>query len=70
MNETRDQRIKGDLAELRGQLQSDLVVVMDSRRTLAYADTPSDRLVAEAEISTKEKALWAKLDAIDLLLKK
>jgi hypothetical protein len=69
LNETKQQRLKGDLAILRGELQSELVTVMDSRRSLAYHEDPYDRIVVECQIGAKENALSAKIQAIDLLLK-
>ena len=69
LNETPEERLKMDLAILRGKLQSDLVTVMDSRRALLYNDGPDDRIVVECQIDAKENALCAKIQAIDLLLK-
>ena len=69
MNETKEERLSMDLAELRGQLQGDLIVVMDSRRRLAFYDNLEERVAEARKINSQENAIWAKLDAIDLLMK-
>lgn len=68
VNETPKQRLKGDLSVLRGEIQNKLVRVMDSRRR-AVALEGEDREEFLESIHQKESALWAKLDAVDLLLK-
>lgn len=64
-----DGSLKAQLAKLRGEIQAELVVVMDSRRGLSNHDDAYDRVLAEATIHAKEAALWSKLDAIDILMK-
>jgi hypothetical protein len=68
MNETKEERLNMDLAQLRGQLQGDLIIVMDSRRRLAFYDDLEERMAEARKINAQENAIWAKLDAIDLLL--
>jgi hypothetical protein len=67
MNETREQRMKNDLAEMKAEIQGELVVVMDSRRSAPFYETPERSAFLEA-VNAKEAALWKKLDAINLLL--
>ena len=68
MNESPDERLRGDLAVLRGKLQSDLVVVMDSRRHAITYDNPDEAAAFLSTVRDQETVLWKKLDAIDLLL--
>lgn len=68
MNESSDERLRMDLAILRGKLQSDLVVVMDRRRNAICYDNPIDRSIFLAGIGVEEEAITNKLAAIDLLL--
>ncbi len=66
MNETFDERMKNDLAILKGNLQSDLVVVMDSKRGV-FPDTEGRDAIL-TDIHRKEIALMKKIDAIKVLL--
>lgn len=68
MNETPKERLKTDLSILRGEIQSKLILVMDSRRRAVALDGDERDDFLE-EVQTKENALWAKLHAVDLLLK-
>lgn len=63
MNETSEERLKGDLAALRSDLQGQIVEWMDKRR-LAY-DGPEATLIS---INKEVDKLWAKLKAVELLL--
>jgi hypothetical protein len=65
MNESPQQRLKGDLATLRYDLHGQLIVCMDKER-LAY-DGP-DKESFLASLREEEKKLWAKLKAVELLL--
>jgi hypothetical protein len=67
LNETAEERLKMDLAILRGQIHSDLVVTMDKRRMLTCL-SDEDRAEYLAKITTEERELWKKLDAIDVLI--
>jgi hypothetical protein len=67
-NETPKERLKADLATLRGDIQSKLILVMDSRRR-AVSLPEDERDDFLEEVHAKENILWAKLDAVDLLLK-
>jgi hypothetical protein len=67
MHESPTDRLKSDLAELRGRLNAELVPTMDKRRMAACmedADVPAFL----AEIDAAETALWFKIKAIDTLL--
>lgn len=68
MNESPEQRLKTDLAVLKGQLQSELVVVMDSRRRAAFFEDPDEGAAFLSNVREQEAKLWKKLDAIDFLL--
>lgn len=68
MNEAPSERLRKDLGELRMRIQGQLVQVMDKKRRAAYYDEPQ-RSEFVAKVNDQERALWAKLDAIDLLLK-
>ena len=67
-NESHKERLKSDLFFLRGEIQSKLILVMDTRRR-AVAMSEEDREEFLETIQEKESKLWAKLDAVDLLLK-
>ena len=79
MNETPQERLRGDLATLRGKISSQLVRVMDSRRRVIFYepnedDTPARRAQLAADRATflqsvdmEESQLHSILDAIDLL---
>lgn len=67
MNETPEERLRNDLLKLRGSLQSNLVVTMDSRRHLACMNA-EDAVAFAAEIDADEANLWAKIHAINILL--
>jgi hypothetical protein len=67
-NETAEERLKMDLATHKGELQSELITVMDRRRNAIFYDG-AEREKFLASIDTDEQALWKKLDAITLLLK-
>jgi hypothetical protein len=68
MNETQKERLKGDLAELRGRIQGDLVRTIDKRRLGVYYDEP-ERSEYLYDVDEEERMLWVKLDAVELLLK-
>lgn len=68
MNESHSERIRGDLAELKGQLQSELVVTMDRRRNAVCYDDGDEKAAFLAQVAKDEAAIWAKLDAVTLLL--
>jgi hypothetical protein len=68
LSETPKERLKADLATLRGEIQTKLVLVMDSRRR-AVALEGDERDDFLEEVQKKENVLWAKLAAVDLLLK-
>jgi hypothetical protein len=68
MTETPKERLKADLATLRGEIQHKLILVMDSRRR-AVALEGEEREAYLEELQMKENALWAKLAAAELLLK-
>ncbi len=68
MNESPQERLRADLAILKGQLQSELVVVMDRRRNAVCYDNPDEAAAFLAGVREQEAALWKKLDAVDLLL--
>jgi hypothetical protein len=68
MNEHPRERLKKDLFELRGKIQSKLITTMDSRRR-AVSMSEEEREAFLDLVQQKENALWAKLDAVDLLLK-
>ncbi len=68
-NESLEERIRNDLNILRGQLQSDLITTMDSRRRLAFYEPLSNRWHLESSnIDIMESALLAKIEAIDRLI--
>ena len=69
MNESPQERLRADLAILRGQVHSELVVVMDSRRHAITYDNPDEAAAFLASVREQETVLWKKLDAIDLLLR-
>jgi hypothetical protein len=68
MNESPAERLKMDLATLRGRIQSELVVVMDSRRRAVFFDNPEEGAAFLSKVREQETKLWKKLEAIDLLL--
>lgn len=68
LNESPDERIRGDLGILRGKLQSKLVLTMDRARQAVCYDDPTERDAFLATVRADEQALWRKLDAVDLLL--
>lgn len=68
MNETKAERLKGDLGELRAKIQGDLVRTMDKRRRGVFYDEPQ-RSEFLMQVDQEEHALWVKLDAVELLLK-
>jgi hypothetical protein len=68
MNEVPKERLKKDLSDLRGQIQSDLVRVMDKRRRGVYLDEP-ERSEYLHKVDEQENTLWLKLDAVEILLK-
>ena len=68
MNETPDERLRSDLANLRGELRSELVVTMDRRRILACIEDDMERTILADSIDTDELALQRKIAAIDILL--
>ncbi len=68
MNETKAERLRGDLAELRAKIQGDLVRTMDKRRRGVYYEEP-DRSEYLRSVDQQENALWLKLDAVELLMK-
>ena len=68
MNETKAERLKGDLGELRAKIQGDLVRTMDKRRRGVFYDEP-ERSEFLMQVDQEEHALWVKLDAVELLLK-
>ena len=67
LNETDDQRLKMDLAILRGKLHSDLVVTMDKRR-MATCMPDAERTAYLANLRDEKDELWRKVNAIDVLL--
>lgn len=67
MNETKEERFKNDLAELRARIQDDLVLTMDKKRH-AF-DDDAERTDFIRKLAAEEAKLWAKLDAVNLLLK-
>ena len=67
-NESPRERLKADLSSLRGEIQGKLIVVMDTRRR-AVAMSEEERETFLEMTQEKESKLWAKLDAVDLLLK-
>ena len=69
MNESPAERLRGDLAILRGQVQSDLVVAMDRARHAVCYDDDDARSAFMASVRADERALHDKLAAIDLLLR-
>jgi hypothetical protein len=68
MNETRRERLKKDLAELRAKIQGELVRTMDLRRRGVFCDEP-ERSEYLRSIDEQENKLWIKLDAVELLMK-
>jgi len=68
MNESPAERLKKDLSELRGNIQSDLIRAMDKRRRGVYFDEP-ERSEYLHKLDEQENKLWLKLDAVELLLK-
>jgi hypothetical protein len=67
LNETDEQRLKMDLAILRGKIHSDLIITMDKRR-MQTCMPEEERAEYLAKIDTEEHALWKKLNAIDVLM--
>lgn len=68
MNETSDERLRNDLSQLRSSLQANLLVTSDSRRRLAFMNA-QEAAVFAAQVDAEESDLWAKVEAIDLLLR-
>ena len=68
MNESPAERLKNDLAELRGQIQSKILRTMDKRRRGVYLDEP-ERSEYLQKVYEEENALLMKLEAVNLLLK-
>ena len=68
LNEMPNERLKNDLAELRGNIQRELVRVMDKKRSAAYRDEPQRSEFLHC-VNEEEGTLWKKLDAVELLLK-
>jgi hypothetical protein len=68
MNEAPAECLKMDLSELRGQIQSELVRTMDKRRRGVYFEEP-ERSNYLHKVDEQENKLWAKLDAVEILLK-
>ncbi len=69
MNESPAERLRGDLAILRGQVQGDLIVAMDRARHAASYDDDDARSAFMASVRADERILQDKLAAIDLLLR-
>ena len=67
MNETTEERIKNDLARFRGDIQNELVFIMDTRRGIFTDGSGKDELLDY--LNEKEVSLQNKLDAINILLK-
>lgn len=65
--ETHEERLKMDLAILKGQIHSDLVVTMDKRRLLTTLRDKEREKYLE-ELAVEEAGLWKKLQAVELLL--
>lgn len=68
LNEPPSLRLRNDLAELRMRIQSKLVYVMDKKRRAPYFEG-EERALFLAKVNEEEHDLWAKLDAIEVLLK-
>jgi hypothetical protein len=68
LNEMPNERLKRDLAELRGNLQSELVRVMDKKRIAAFSEE-SHRSEFFHYVDEEEHKIWKKLEAVELLLK-
>ena len=68
MNETKQQRFKNDLAELRGHIQASLVQAIDKRRRGVYYEEP-ERSEYLHKVDEEENKLWIKLEAVELLMK-
>ena len=67
MNETKEERLKKDLGELRATIQGDLVRAMDKRRCGVFYDEP-ERSEYLRSVDDQENKLWLKLDAVELLM--
>jgi hypothetical protein len=63
-----NERLKKDLSELRGNLQSELVRVMDKKRIAAFSDE-LHRSEFFHYVDEEEHKIWKKLEAVELLLK-
>ena len=68
LNEMPNERLKKDLSELRGNLQSELVRVMDKKRIAAFSDE-LHRSEFFHYVDEEEHKIWKKLEAVELLLK-
>lgn len=62
--DTRTEGFKGELSSFRSEILSQLILVMDQHRLIHSPDEE-----ARAELMAKERILWAKLEAVELLLK-
>lgn len=66
MNESSSERLKNDLAEYMGSLHSLLVRTMDSKRRV-FSDSPAREEIL-AKIQQEEARIFAKIDAVKLIL--
>lgn len=68
MNESRETRIKKDLLELLTDFRSEMIDIMDSRRTAIYKEDDGSRCKFLEEVDKKETAMWEKIHAAELLI--
>jgi hypothetical protein len=68
LNESPEVRIKKDILQMVMKYRSDLIDVMDSRRTAPHHDEPEAREEYLAAVRKKEDDIWDKIRACELLI--
>lgn len=69
MNESRETRIKKDLLELLTDFRSEMIDIMDSRRTATYKEDDGTRCKYLEEVEKRETMAWEKIHAAELLIR-
>lgn len=69
MNEDRQTRIKKDLLEILTDFRSEMIDIMDSRRTAIYKEDDGSRCKFLEEVEKKETVAWEKIHAAELLIR-
>jgi hypothetical protein len=68
LNETRETRVKKDLLEMLLNYRSEMVTIMDSRRSACFYEDPKKRDEFLAAVNKQEADLWALIHAVELII--